>query len=702
MELDHYQIAIPRLNGESVEAKRQEILAYFLNGFELFEKLFEPFKDNEVFYEQPEATRHPLIFYFGHTASFFINKLILSKAIETRIDPELEALFAIGVDEMQWDDLEQSHYQWPSVEKVRRYRDAVKTLLMELILTRPMELPIQWEDPFWWVILMGCEHERIHIETSSVLHRQLDRHFVRADPFWRISDDALETFPENQLVSVEAGSVTLGKNRHDAYYGWDNEYGSELESIDAFKVSKYLVSNGEFMAFVEAKGYEDESYWDVESWAWLKKDGRKLPYFWSTTKEGYDYRTMLQSIALPLNWPVEVNYYEAKAFCRFKSEQTGEIYRLPSEAEWVYLLRRYSDTVVQKEGNINLKIGSSCAVDRYRFGPLYDLVGNVWQWTQTPIDGYKGFEPHPMYDDFSTPTFDNQHHLIKGGSWISTGNETLSHSRYAFRKHFMQHAGFRYIQSDKEFVIKKVNSYESDTQVSQYCDFHYGPKHFGVENLALSLVEKALSLHDKTKMKRVLDLGCAVGRTSFELSKYFESVTGLDFSARFIQVGTHLQEGGHISYRSVIEGDIAEIKAVDLKTLGYEQTASKIEFKQADACNLKAHFTDYDLVIASNLIDRLYEPARFLEDIKHRVNSGGTLVICSPYTWLEEFTAKEHWLGGYIKEDGSAVRTIDALKAHLEDAFELIEAPSDLAFVIRETERKFQHTVAEVSVWKRL
>ena len=59
----------------------------------------------------------------------------------------------------------------------------------------------------------------------------------------------------------------------------------------------------------------------------------------------------------------------------------------------------------------------------FRFGDFYDVIGNVWQWTETPITGFKGFEVHPYYDDFSTPTFDAKHNLIKGGSWISTGNE---------------------------------------------------------------------------------------------------------------------------------------------------------------------------------------------------------------------------------------------------------------------------------------
>tara|TARA_B100000519_G_C14186590_1_gene411038 strand:+ start:167 stop:433 length:267 start_codon:yes stop_codon:yes gene_type:complete len=86
--------------------------------------------------------RHPLIFYFGHTATFFINKLVLSKAINERINPKFESLFAIGVDEMSWDDLNDDNYDWPQVEEVRQYRNQVRTLVCDLIDTMAFSMPI--------------------------------------------------------------------------------------------------------------------------------------------------------------------------------------------------------------------------------------------------------------------------------------------------------------------------------------------------------------------------------------------------------------------------------------------------------------------------------------------------------------------------------------------------------------------------------
>jgi putative 4-mercaptohistidine N1-methyltranferase len=125
-----------------------------------------------------------------------------------------------------------------------------------------------------------------------------------------------------------------------------------------------------------------------------------------------------------------------------------------------------------------------------------------------------------------------------------------------------------------------------------------------------------------------------------------------------------------------------------------------VEFFQGDATNLKPQFTGYDLVLAANLIDRLYDPKRLLETIHERLNLGGILVITSPYTWLEEFTKKENWLGGF-RTAGEPCMTLDALRDMLAPHFVMLDAPKNVEFVIRETRRKFQHTVAELTVWQR-
>ena len=181
-------------------------------------------------------------------------------------------------------------------------------------------------------------------------------------------------------------------------------------------------------------------------------------------------------------------------------------------------------------------------------------------------------------------------------------------------------------------------------------------------NFPVAAAEICRELTAGRTIGRALDLGCATGRATFELARFCDHVTGIDFSARFIRVGHEMQQKGYIRYAIPEEGELVSYHERTLADLGLEDVRDKVEFWQGDAHNLKAQFTDYDLVLACNLIDRLYDPARFLEHITGRINPGGLLVLLSPYTWLEEFTPRDKWLGG-LKIDGENVTTLEGLQA---------------------------------------
>ncbi|CCN73196.1 5-histidylcysteine sulfoxide synthase [Vibrio nigripulchritudo] len=696
---DHQTIL---LTGESEQEKREELLKYFDQTWRLYESLFEVINNDEAYYKKAEPLRHPLIFYFGHTATFFINKLKLGKIIENRVNEHFESMFAIGVDEMSWDDLDDAHYDWPAVDDVRSYRDEVKTLIESTIQSMELTLPITQDQPAW-AILMGIEHERIHLETSSVIIRQLPLEDVSSHPVWASCTDT-GSAPENSLVSVAGKHVTLGKGEDDLTYGWDNEFGQQSCQVHDFKASKFLVSNQEYKEFVKDDGYRQLRFWNEEGQAWLEYTQAEMPRFWRLKEGVYWQRNLTEEIPLPLNWPVEVNQLEAKAFCNWKAEQSQKSVRLLTEAEWQLLRDNIEeDAPVWHEvpGNLQLAFyASSCPVNRFGHNGIYDVIGNVWQHTETPIDGFSGFEVHPLYDDFSTPTFDGKHNLIKGGSWISTGNEAIRGSRYAFRRHFYQHAGFRYVESDQNPQdMVSMNIYETDELISQYLEFHYGDEYFDVPNFCVNGIAQVMQTIQVRNNARALDIGCSVGRATFELAKHFGHVDGIDFSARFIQQAYALTEQGEKRYTIRTEGDLVEFKSITLDKLGYSHLTSKVNFMQGDACNLKPQYTQYDLVHASNLIDRLNDPKAFLTSISERVNQGGHLVIASPYTWLEEYTEKSKWLGG-IKVNGENHTTLDGLTEALIGEFELV-AVKEVPFVIRETQRKFQHTLSEMSIWRK-
>ncbi len=693
----------PILNGGDAEATRKEFLEYFLSTFNRYEQLFETLVNEKSYQQKPIALRHPLIFYFGHTATFYLNKLLLAGLLKERVNPKFESMFAVGVDEMSWDDLNDANYDWPTSAEVKHYRHQVRDAVEKLIQTAPLTLPIDWNHP-WWVIIMGIEHERIHLETSSVLIRQQALELVKPHAAWQACNRSGDA-PQNELVTISAGKVMLDKKENAAEYGWDNEYGLHEADVAEFQASRYLVSNAEFLEFVTAGGYVQDTLWAEEGLKWRHYTLATHPTFWVRKGEAWWLRLMTEEVPMPWDWPAEVNYHEAKAFCNWKAQKTGLTVRLPSEDEWYRLYDFAGVTELENDeiaaSNIHLDhAASACPVTDFRHGELFDVTGNVWQWTETPIYPFSGFKVHPLYDDFTTPTFDGRHNLIKGGSWVSCGNEALHSARYAFRRHFFQHAGFRYVVADALASVP-ASHYETDKLISEYAEFHYGDSFFGVANFSKSLADIAINAMKDKPARKALDLGCASGRATFELARHFESVEGVDFSVRLIESGVQMLEKGELRYTLVDEGQLVSYKTRTLANLGLDNLKGKVEFSQGDACNLKPLLTSYDLILAANLIDRLYSPKKFLSQVHERLNIGGILLVASPYTWLEEHTKREEWIGGF-KQNAENFTTLDGLKAQLSAHFRLIAEPIEVPFVIRETKRKFQHSLSEVTLWERI
>jgi 5-histidylcysteine sulfoxide synthase/putative 4-mercaptohistidine N1-methyltranferase len=703
MKNNSWQQKTPLLTGTSIEQKRAELKNYYKNTWQTYESLFALINKDEAFFQRPEPLRHPLIFYFGHTATFFINKLILGKYIHQRINPKLEAICAVGVDEMSWDDLDSTHYDWPSVNEVKEYRNQVFTLVNEMIDKMALTLPIK-QDSLAWLILMGCEHERIHLETSSVIMRMLPLEDLTASSeYWQACEES-GVAPVNELLAVEQQSICLGKKVQDQTYGWDNEYGTQETDVDAFSASKYLVSNGEYMAFVEADGYKNGSWWCEEGSAWRTYSKALMPRFWFKKGEQYFQRNLLSEISLPLDWPVEVNYLEAKAFCNWKAAQTGTFIRLPTEAEWYCLRNKVagdSPAWGKAPGNVNLEYyASSCPVNRFENNGFYDICGNVWQWTESAIDGFDGFDVHPLYDDFSTPTFDGKHNLIKGSSWISTGNESIASSRYAFRRHFFQHAGFRYIESQyQEIPCKPVSHYESDPAICQLLRDDYGLQSDAMTPVTSLLFDKLISCIEINNIttKRVLNVGCGGGRLAFEMSRTAEHIDALDFSAATIQHAVKLQQGEKLRFLAPIEGDIVRYEETTLALQFDALDATNVLFSQGDITNLKPVFDNYDVIVVQQALERCYDPKKALQLLLSRLNKDGLIVVVGDYHFQEQYTPREKWLGG-VKVNGENFTGFDAITEVLAaecDCVQRCELPKQQML----TARKMLTSMLDVSFW---
>ena len=248
-----------------------------------------------------------------------------------------------------------------------------------------------------------------------------------------------------------------------------------------------------------------------------------------------------------------------------------------------------------------------------------------------------------------------------------------------------------------------LNPYESEKILSEYLLFHYGseeeivgriPALRDARDFPVRCVHELIDADAVPRFARALDLGCSVGRSSFELGRFCADVLGVDLSQSFIAAASLLQETGVLPVEVVAEGDIGERLRVRVPA-GLDRR--HVRFQAGDAMRLPADLGSFDLVLAANLICRLPEPRAFLRRLPDLVSPGGQLLLTTPFTWLEEFTPRSQWLGGR-KEEG--IRSAEALKDILDPDFEL-QLTKDLPFVIREHERKFQYGIALGWRWVR-
>jgi len=243
-----------------------------------------------------------------------------------------------------------------------------------------------------------------------------------------------------------------------------------------------------------------------------------------------------------------------------------------------------------------------------------------------------------------------------------------------------------------------MNPYETRKLVDEYLLFHYGtaeetlPWPGGLEDALGFAVRSVDLLVDWAALGsgplRALDIGCAVGRSSFELSRRCREVVGIDFSEAFVNAARTLGRQGGLAYDRREEGRLSTPLEARLPA---GTNPENVRFEVGDAMDLRDGLGPCDLLHAANLICRLPRPRVFLERAHRLVRPDGQLVLTTPGTWLEEFTPRESWPEG---------ETLDFLQAELGDSFEL-EKTEDLPFLIRETRRKYQWTVAQGTRWRK-
>lgn len=390
----------------------------------------------EFLFERPISERHRLAFYVGHLEAFDWN--LLGAPLALRSDtPELDRLFAFGIDPVDGRLPSDQPSDWPHLEEFFRYRRRTRARLDAAL--RPGDAGTDAAFRLDELLEVAIEHRQMHAETLSYLLHQLPfAHKRGREPH---APSARAVTP--QTVAIPAGSTTLGASRRSGAFGWDNEFEAHRVDVPAFAIDKYKVTNAQYLGFVDDAGYARREFWSDADWAWKEANAIRHPAFWLRQDDHWQWRSMFEAIALPLDWPVYVSHAEASAYARWAMRA------LPTEAQWQRAAfgadggaapDDFSEAPLRFDPRA---VDAAGLLPPHAF-PVTGMRGNGWEWTSSVFAPFAGFRRFDFYPNYSEPFFDGRHFVLKGGS-VRTAASML---RPSFRNWFQPHypyvyAGFR-------------------------------------------------------------------------------------------------------------------------------------------------------------------------------------------------------------------------------------------------------------------
>jgi gamma-glutamyl hercynylcysteine S-oxide synthase len=414
--------------------------------------------DEATFCCQVHPDFSPVGWHLGHIAYTESLWLLERGAGKPCLFPQYRKLFAA-------DGLPKSErVQLPNLEEIRDYLDTVRTKVLDYLEVADLKEQER-------LLRFLLQHESQHCETVSFIlemcKRESEGQGDSLETPWRqggqgrqesnfssLSPPSLPLSPSppplTEMIEIPTGEFEMGNSSIDAL---DNERPVHRVYLETYSIDRYPVTCGQYRAFMEAGGYENPRFWSQSGWEWLQNEQVTQPLYW------YDDPAMD-------NHPVcGVNWYEADAYSRFVGK------RLPTEAEWEKAASWNAQTNFQHiypwgdDEVTNQSIAKYCNCDRvaslkknrliYNTTPvnaysagqsaygMYDALGNVWEWTNSWFDGYDGFQSYP-YVGYSQVYFDQQHRVLKGGSWATFHHALRSSFRNWYYPNVRQiFAGFR-------------------------------------------------------------------------------------------------------------------------------------------------------------------------------------------------------------------------------------------------------------------
>jgi iron(II)-dependent oxidoreductase len=410
-------------------------------------------------YERPIPERHRIIFYLGHLEAFDWN-LLRERVLGLKtFHADFDRLFAVGIDPVNGALPSDQPIDWPSVADARHYvkriRGSIDEALAALTSADWSSNPVGADYSAEILLDVAIEHRLMHAETLAYMLHQLplDRKVRK-----QRKPELIVPPISPAMIEIPAGRVMLGLFREDkSAFGWDNEYEAQTVDVTAFAIDKYKVTNGQYLDFVSAGGYENPACWTEEDWKWRSAHGVLHPVFWSRTRDRWYYRTMFDEIPLPLDWPVYVSQAEASAYARWAGKS------LPTEAQWhraAYGTETSNERAfpwgiespTSVKGNFGFNSWDPTSVGEFPEGQsafgVADLLGNGWEWTSSRFEPFPGFQRFSFYPGYSADFFDGKHYVMKGGSARTAACMLRRSFRNWFQPHYQYvYTGFRCVSN---------------------------------------------------------------------------------------------------------------------------------------------------------------------------------------------------------------------------------------------------------------
>ena len=310
----------------------------------------------------------------------------------------------------------------PSLDEVKRYRQHIDGNMTALLETASLSHELAA------IVELGIHHEQQHQELILTDLKHLFSFNPLHPAYQTRAIESNATVKPMGWSGYDGGLVSIG---HDGKgFAFDNEGPRHRVYLQPYRLASRSVTNGEFVAFIDAGGYDRPEYWLSDGWNKIRAEGWHHPLYWERHDGVWYTHTLNGFLPLDLNEPAcHMSYYEADAYARFAGA------RLPTEMEWEHAAERVSPA-----GNF-VESGRLHPVPfGEKDGGMRQLYGDVWEWTASSYSPYPGFQPPAGALGEYNGKFMSSQMVLRGGSCATP----VSHIRASYRNFFPPDARWQF------------------------------------------------------------------------------------------------------------------------------------------------------------------------------------------------------------------------------------------------------------------